>query len=73
MDAQQMHDYEMSKRMELSEGSRERLEALLATRDETPSSKTKRLRELDPISMALMDHPTLTRQKAEVMEAAFGG
>ena len=73
MDAQQMHDHQMSKRKELSEGSRERLEALLATRNETPSSQTKRLRESDPISMALMDHPTLTRQEAEEIAAAFGG
>ncbi len=49
MDAQQVHDYEMSKRKELSEGSRERLEALLATRNKTPSSKTKRVRELEPM------------------------
>ena len=73
MDAQEMHDYEMSKRKELSERSRERLEALLATRNETPSSQTKLLKESDPISMALMDHLTLTRQKAEEIAAAFGG
>jgi len=29
MDAQEMHDYEISKRKALSEGSRERFEALL--------------------------------------------
>ena len=33
MDAQEMHDYEMSKRKALSEVSRERLEALLQAKE----------------------------------------
>ena len=72
MDAQQMHDHKMMQMPPVSQDSRERLEALLATKKNSPSSRTKRLRESDPISMALMDHPTLTRQEAMEIAEAFG-
>ena len=65
MDAQEMHDYEMSKRKALSEGSRERLEALLQAKEQKIDKKKYIYRPHDPISMAMRDHPGLTREEAE--------
>ena len=59
MDAQEFHDYEMSKRKALSEGSRERLEALLQEKEQKIPKKKYIYLSDDPISMAVRDHPGL--------------
>ncbi len=63
MDAQQEHDYEMSKRdLKLSKGSRERLETLLAEKG----------CGVDPIRAQMSRHKGLTAEKAVEMAEAFG-
>ena len=59
-----MNDYEMSKRKALSEGSRERLEALLQEKEQKIAKKKYIYRSDDPILMAMRDHPGLTRGEA---------
>ena len=51
MDAQQQHDLKMSKGIKLTDGSKERLEALLIKKSK--SQKKKALSELDPIARAI--------------------
>ena len=67
-----MHDYEMSKRKALSEGSRERLEALLQAKGQKIAKKKYIYRSDDPISMAMRDHPGLTREEAEEFDSSHG-
>lgn len=63
MDAQQQHDYEMSKRdLKLSKGSKERLEKLLAEKGVS----------IDPVSAQRARHKGLTAEKAVEMAEAFG-
>lgn len=71
MDAQQMHDLEMAKFQEPAPGSKDRLEALLAKKSAS-SSAPEQSSVLDPIEMAMREHPGLTREKAEQMAKAFG-
>ena len=72
MDALEMHDYEMSKRKALSEGSRERLEALLEAKEQKNAKKKYIYRSDDLILMAMLDHPGLKREEAEEF-ASFHG
>jgi len=72
MDAQEMHDYAMSKRKALSEGSRERLEALLKAKEQKIAKKKYIYRSDDSISMAMRDSPGLTREEAEEMASSYG-
>jgi len=51
MDAQQQHDLKMSKGIKLTDGGKERLEALLIKKSK--SQKKKALSELDPIARAI--------------------
>jgi hypothetical protein len=70
MDAQEEHDYRMSKRR-LLENNKPKLEALL--QEKTASSKAKSQPELlDPIEAAIKNNPGLTRQKAAEMAEKFG-
>jgi hypothetical protein len=63
MDAQQEHDYEMSKKsLNLSKGSKQRLEQLLAEKGAA----------VDPISAQVARHKSLTAEKAVEMARAFG-
>ena len=71
MDAQQMHDEEMSKRPEIEPSSKGRLEALLAKKSGSSSSKEPSP-ELGPIEWAMKNHPGLTRETAEKMAEEFG-
>ncbi len=70
MNAQDEHDYKMSKRRSL-EGSRPKLEALL--KEKSASSQAQSQPELqDPIEAAIKNNPGLTRQKAVEMAEKFG-
>jgi hypothetical protein len=70
MNAQDEHDYRMSKRRSL-EGSKPRLEALL--KEKSASSQAQLQPELqDPIEAAIKNNPGLTRQKAVEMAEKFG-
>ena len=70
MDAQEEHDYRMSKRR-LLENNKPKLEALL--QEKTASSKAKAQPELvDPIEAVIKNNPGLTRQKAAEMAEKFG-
>ena len=71
MDAQQMHDEEMSKRPSVDPASKGRLEALLAAKSANSSSKGPSS-ELGPIEWAMKNHPGLTREKAELMADESG-
>jgi hypothetical protein len=63
MNAQQEHDYEMSKRdLKLSKGSKQRLETLLAERGVGA----------DPVRAQMARHKGLTAEKAVEMAEAFG-
>jgi hypothetical protein len=63
MDAQQEHDYVMSKRdLKLSNGSKEQLEKLL----------TEKGVGADPVSAQMARHKGLTAEKAVEMAEAFG-
>jgi hypothetical protein len=63
VDAQQEHDYEMSRRdLKLSKGSKERLEQLLAEKGVG----------IDPVSAQMQRHKGLTAEKAVEMAEAFG-
>jgi hypothetical protein len=72
MDAQEMHDLEMSQRAQVSPESKGRLQALLAKKSGT-SSPAKRSSVPGPIESAMMNNPGLTRELAEAMarEAGF--
>jgi hypothetical protein len=62
MDAQQEHDYEMSKRdFKLSKGSKERLEKLFAEKGVGA----------DPVRAQMARHKGLTAEKAVEMAEAF--
>ncbi len=70
MNAQDEHDYKMSKRRSL-EGSRQKLEALL--KEKNGSLQAQSPPELqDPIEAAIKNNPGLTRQKAVEMAEKFG-
>jgi hypothetical protein len=63
MDAQEEHDYEMSKKsLKLSKGSKQRLKKLLA----------KKGAGIDPVSAQIARHKGLTVEKAVEMAEAFG-
>ena len=53
------------------QGSKDRLGALLAEKG-TSSAPHKQSIRRDPIALAMMDNPGLTRENAEKMAAAFG-
>jgi hypothetical protein len=70
MNAQDEHDYKMSKRRAL-EGTKQKLEALL--KEKSASSQAQSQPELqDPIEAAIKNNPGLTRQKAVEMAEKFG-
>lgn len=71
MDAQQMHDEEMSKRPSVDPASKGRLEALLAAKSASSSNKGPSS-ELGPIERAMRNNPTLTRETAEKMADESG-
>ena len=71
MHAQEQHDLKVSKGLKLTEGSKERLEALLSQKSEH-SKKNTQLSTLDPISRAMMQHSGLTREKAMSLAEAHG-
>jgi hypothetical protein len=70
MDAQQQHDLKMSKGIKLTDGSKERLEALLIKKSK--SQKKKAISELDPIARAMLQHKGLTREEADLLAEAHG-
>lgn len=73
MDDQQLHDQRITSKPDLK-GSREKLEALLAAKSASsaqPSPSTAQ-GAFDPLSLAMKDHPGLTREGAEQMARAFG-
>lgn len=72
MDAQEKHDYLMSKRRIKSlEGTKPAMEALLETkRASSPAQSTNEC--LDPIEAAIKNNPGLTREKAAEMAEKFG-
>jgi hypothetical protein len=63
MDAQEMHDYEMSMRNALSERSRQRLESLLRAKEKKVLNKKYIYRSDNVISSDIHDHPELTPKK----------
>ena len=70
MNAQDEHDYRMSKMRSL-EGSKQKLEALL--KEKNGSLQAQSQPELqDPIEAAIKNNPGLTRQKAVEMADKFG-
>lgn len=70
MNAQDEHDYRMSKRRPM-EGTRQKLEALL--KEKNGSLQAQSQPELqDPIEAAMRNNPGLTRQKAVEMAEKFG-
>jgi hypothetical protein len=70
MDAQEEHDYRMSKRRSL-EGSKPRLEALL--KEKSASSQAQpQAKFQDPIEAVVKNSPGLTRQNAAEMAEKFG-
>jgi hypothetical protein len=71
LDAQEEHDYEMSKRKTLQTGSKQRLEALLAKKNAS-SSESEQSSEQGPIARAMRNHPCLTKEDAMEMAEAFG-
>ncbi len=72
MDAQQEHDYKMSKRkLKLSKGSKQRLQDLLAKKNDA-SSAHEPYSGVDPIAQAMRNHPGLTQEDAEKMAEFFG-
>lgn len=68
MDAQEEHDYKMSKRRSLK-NSKPKLEALLQEKNAASQSQPELL---DPIEAAIKNNPGLTRQKAAEMAEKFG-
>jgi hypothetical protein len=72
MDAQEEHDYRMSKRrIESLEGKKPELEALLKSkRAGSPAQPAKEC--LDPIQAVLKNNPGLTREKVAEMAEKFG-
>lgn len=72
MDAQQEHDYQMSKRRSKSlEGTKPELEALLAAkRLSQPKQPVEEC--LDPIEAVLKNNPGLTREKVVEMAEKLG-
>ncbi len=72
MDAQEEHDYRMSKRRIKSlEGTKPKLEALLeAKRAGSPAKSAKDC--LDPIEAVIKNNPGLTRQEVAEMAEKFG-
>jgi hypothetical protein len=74
MDAQQEHDYEMSKRLDNLDlkGSKKKLEAALKKKAKASAASSPKVVVVDPIASAIRNHPTLTRKEAEEMAAAFG-
>lgn len=76
MDAQEEHDYLMSQRMKdgkpiLEQGSRGRLEKLLAKKEGVSTAITPHF-GLGPIERAMRNNPELTRETAERMAEEFG-
>ena len=70
MNAQDEHDYRMSKIRSL-EGSKPKLEALL--KEKNASSQAQSQRKLqDPIEAAIKNNPGLTRQEVVEMAEKFG-
>ncbi len=69
MDAQEQHDYQMSKRKRKSlEGTKSELEALLAAKGLGSSGEEC----LDPIEAVLKNNPGLTREKVAEMAEKLG-
>jgi hypothetical protein len=72
VDAQEMHDRHLPELgLKELQGSKDRLEALLAEKGDS-SSPLKQSKKHDPVALAMMDNPGLTRESAEKMAAAFG-
>ena len=70
MDAQEEHDYQMSKRRSFKDG-KPKLEALL--QEKNASSQAQSQPELlDPIEAAIKNNPGLTRQKAVEIAEKLG-
>ena len=65
MDAQQQHDRSLVRKLNLA-GSRQRLEALLKSKNATLSDWS------DPLASVLRENPTLTRAQAEKMVDEYG-
>ncbi len=72
MDAQEQHDYQMSKRKSKSlEGTKPELEALLAAKGlGSPEQSVEEC--LDPIEAVLKNNPGLTREKVAEMAEKLG-
>ena len=72
MDAQEGHDYHMSKRKNKSlEVTKPELEALLAAkRTDSPAKPAERC--LDPIGAVIKNNPGLTREKVVEMAEKLG-
>ncbi len=68
MDAQEEHDYKMSKRQSLT-GTRPKLEALLRDKN---ASKKRQPEPQGPIDAAIANNPGLTREKALEIAEKFG-
>ena len=75
MSDQEQQDLQLQEAMRqgkvLEPGSRQRLEALLAKKNES-SSESEPSSELGPIERAMRNHPGLTREEAEKIADAFG-
>ena len=73
MDAQEAHDYQMSKRKtgKPYQESRARLEALLTAKNGS-SKEPSPLSMLDPIEAAIKNNPCLTREKAVKLAEEYG-
>lgn len=72
MDAQEEHDYQMSKRRSKSlEGTKSNLETSLKTKGAVPSVQSAE-ECLDPIEALVKNNPGLTREQAVEMAEKFG-
>ncbi len=75
MSDQEEHDLQLQTAMRegklLEPGSRQRLEALLAKKEEN-SSVSAQSSDLGPIERAMRNNPGLTRETAEQMAEEFG-
>ncbi len=72
MDAQEEHDYQMSKRRSKSlEGTKSKLETSLKTKRAVPSVQSAE-QCLDPIEAVIKNNPGLTREQVVEMAEKFG-
>jgi hypothetical protein len=70
MDAQEEHDYRMSKVKSLA-GTKPQMEALLRAKKAGTKSRSKSEMQ-DPIAAAMANNPGLTREKALEIAEKFG-